>query len=156
LKKENFLCKNSFLNKVLGSAKGVIVPHELVKSIGDVLLISKSAVPSYGPEDEEEEKGNELKVFQEKKGAWFAVAQEAPENQLFQPVFRARFTGTKRNLFQDAGQALFRERAIFNAENGEQEQHGEGHETENHVKGRECDTNLRGKGTGFGSPIFSL
>ena len=25
--------KNSFLNKVLGSAKGVIVPHQLVKSI---------------------------------------------------------------------------------------------------------------------------
>jgi len=32
--------KNSFLSKVLGSAKGAI--------------ISKSAVPSYGPEEEEE------------------------------------------------------------------------------------------------------
>lgn len=39
--------KNSFLNKVLGSAKGVIVPHQLVKSIGDILIISKAAVPSY-------------------------------------------------------------------------------------------------------------
>ncbi len=38
--------KNSFLSKVLGSAKGVIVPHQLVKAIGDVLVISKSAVPS--------------------------------------------------------------------------------------------------------------
>ena len=46
--------KNSFLSKVLGSAKGVIVPHELVKSIGDIAIISKSAVPSYGPEEEEE------------------------------------------------------------------------------------------------------
>src|SRR3989338_5574821 len=27
--------KNSFLSKVLGSAKGVIVPHQLVKSVGD-------------------------------------------------------------------------------------------------------------------------
>ena len=45
--------KNSFLNKVLGSAKGVIVPHQLVKSIGDVMLISKAAVPSYNKEDEE-------------------------------------------------------------------------------------------------------
>jgi sporulation protein YlmC with PRC-barrel domain len=44
--------KNSFLNKVLGSAKGVIVPHQLVKSIGDIMIISKSAVPSYGPEEE--------------------------------------------------------------------------------------------------------
>jgi len=40
--------KNSFLNKVLGSAKGVIVPHQLVKSIGDIMIISKAAVPSYG------------------------------------------------------------------------------------------------------------
>ena len=43
--------KNSLLSKVLGSAKGVIVPHQLVKSVGDILLISKTAVPSYSPED---------------------------------------------------------------------------------------------------------
>ncbi|HII72191.1 TPA: hypothetical protein HA265_05545 [Candidatus Woesearchaeota archaeon] len=42
--------KNSFLAKVLGSARGVIVPHQLVKSIGDVMLISKAAAPT-GPED---------------------------------------------------------------------------------------------------------
>jgi len=47
--------KNSFLNKILGSAKGVIVPHQLVKSIGDVMIISKAAVPSYSPEEGEEE-----------------------------------------------------------------------------------------------------
>jgi len=47
--------KNSFLNKVLGSAKGVIVPHQLVKSVGDIMIISKAAVPSYNPEDEEAE-----------------------------------------------------------------------------------------------------
>lgn len=45
--------KASFLNKVLGSAKGVIVPHQLVKSIGDVMIISKAAVPSYSAEEEE-------------------------------------------------------------------------------------------------------
>jgi len=45
--------KNSFLNKVLGSAKGVIVPHQLVKSIGDVMIISKAAVPNYSEEDKE-------------------------------------------------------------------------------------------------------
>ncbi len=44
--------KNSFLNKVLGSAKGVIVPHQLVKSIGDILIISKTAIPSYKGEEE--------------------------------------------------------------------------------------------------------
>ncbi len=44
--------KNSFLNKVLGTAKGVIVPHQLVKAIGDIMIISKAAVPSYGGEEE--------------------------------------------------------------------------------------------------------
>lgn len=44
--------RNSFLTKVLGSAKGVIVPHQLVKSIGDIMIISKSAVPSYNPDEE--------------------------------------------------------------------------------------------------------
>ena len=48
--------KNSFLNKVLGSAKGVIVPHQLVKSIGDILIISKAAVPSYSEEGGKEAK----------------------------------------------------------------------------------------------------
>ena len=47
--------KNSFLNSVLGSAKGVIVPHQLVKAIGDVMIISKAAVPSYNPEEEEKD-----------------------------------------------------------------------------------------------------
>ena len=46
--------KNSILNKVLGSAKGVIVPHQLVKSIGDIMIISKAAVPSYNQEEEPE------------------------------------------------------------------------------------------------------
>jgi len=38
--------KNSFLSKVLGSAKGVIVPHQLVRAVGDVFIISKSAIPT--------------------------------------------------------------------------------------------------------------
>ena len=47
--------KNSFLTKVLGSAKGVIVPHQLVKSMGDIMIISKAAVPSYSGEEDKEE-----------------------------------------------------------------------------------------------------
>ncbi|MFH1682191.1 MAG: hypothetical protein ABIA37_00185 [Candidatus Woesearchaeota archaeon] len=42
--------KNSFLSKVLGSAKGVIVPHQLVRAVGDILIISKSAIPSHTEE----------------------------------------------------------------------------------------------------------
>ena len=46
--------KSSFLTKVLGTAKGVIVPHQLVKSMGDIMIISKAAVPNY-PADETQE-----------------------------------------------------------------------------------------------------
>jgi sporulation protein YlmC with PRC-barrel domain len=53
--------KGSYLSKVLGGAKGVIVPHNLVKSIGDVLIISKSALPSY----DESAAGNVEKVSDE-------------------------------------------------------------------------------------------
>ncbi|MEM4637610.1 MAG: PRC-barrel domain-containing protein [Candidatus Woesearchaeota archaeon] len=45
--------KNSFLSKVLGSAKGVIIPHNLVKSIGDIMIINRSAIPN-APEGNEE------------------------------------------------------------------------------------------------------
>ena len=31
---------------LIGGARGVIIPHQFVKSIGDVLIISKSALPS--------------------------------------------------------------------------------------------------------------
>lgn len=45
--------KNSALSKILGGAKGVIVPHQLVKAIGNIMIISKSAIPSYESEKEE-------------------------------------------------------------------------------------------------------
>lgn len=46
--------KNSFLSNVLGGAKGVLVPHNLVKSIGDVIIISRSAIPNFGEKEEEQ------------------------------------------------------------------------------------------------------
>lgn len=45
--------RGSFLQRVLGNAKGVIVPHQLVKAIGDIVIISKNAIPS-GPTGDEE------------------------------------------------------------------------------------------------------
>ena len=45
--------KSSFLSKVLGGAKGVIIPHQLVKAVGDIVIISKSEIPSYGDEEQE-------------------------------------------------------------------------------------------------------
>lgn len=44
--------RNSFLEKVIGDAKGVVVPHTLVKSFGDVVIISKGAIPSGAAEPE--------------------------------------------------------------------------------------------------------
>jgi len=38
--------RNSSLHKLLGGAKGVIVPHRLVRAIGDIMIISKSAIPA--------------------------------------------------------------------------------------------------------------
>lgn len=46
--------KNSFLSRVIGSAKGVIVPHQLVKAVGDILIISKNAIPTGSVEEEGE------------------------------------------------------------------------------------------------------
>ncbi|MBU1204027.1 MAG: PRC-barrel domain-containing protein [Nanoarchaeota archaeon] len=47
--------KTSYLTKVLGGAKGVIVPHHLVRAIGDIFIINKAAIPSYEEEEKEEE-----------------------------------------------------------------------------------------------------
>ncbi len=47
--------RNSFLEKMIGDAKGVVVPHALVKSFGDVVVISKGAIPSFSSEAPAEE-----------------------------------------------------------------------------------------------------
>ena len=39
--------KRSYLDKVLGGAKGAIVPHQLVKSIGDIMIVAKTEIPAY-------------------------------------------------------------------------------------------------------------
>ena len=45
--------RNSSLNKLIGGAKGVVVPHSLVKAVGDIMIISKAAIPSYEEEKEQ-------------------------------------------------------------------------------------------------------
>jgi sporulation protein YlmC with PRC-barrel domain len=54
--------RGSSLGKLLGSAKGVIVPHQLVRAIGDIFIINKAAIPSFGEEEEgeKEEEGREV------------------------------------------------------------------------------------------------
>ncbi|MBS3168201.1 PRC-barrel domain-containing protein [Candidatus Woesearchaeota archaeon] len=38
--------KNSQLSRVLSGARGVTIPHQLVKAVGDIMIVSKSALPS--------------------------------------------------------------------------------------------------------------
>ncbi len=45
--------KNSYLSRVLGGARGVVVPHQLVKAVGDVMIVSRNAVPNYEESAEE-------------------------------------------------------------------------------------------------------
>jgi sporulation protein YlmC with PRC-barrel domain len=45
--------RDSFLAKTLGGAKGVIVPHQLVRAIGDIVIVSKAAIPSFEEETPE-------------------------------------------------------------------------------------------------------
>jgi len=42
--------KNSFLNESLGGAKGALVPHSMVKAVGDVVIVRKAAAPTYNQE----------------------------------------------------------------------------------------------------------
>ena len=42
--------KSSTLARLLGGAKGVIVPHKFVKAIGDIMIVSKQAIPAYDEE----------------------------------------------------------------------------------------------------------
>jgi sporulation protein YlmC with PRC-barrel domain len=37
--------RDSGMLQVLGGARGIIVPHQYVKAIGDVILISRNAIP---------------------------------------------------------------------------------------------------------------
>jgi sporulation protein YlmC with PRC-barrel domain len=47
--------KNSALSQLIGGAKGVIVPHQLVKAIGGIMIINRAAIPSFDDSREEKE-----------------------------------------------------------------------------------------------------
>jgi len=44
--------RESGMIEVLGGARGIIVPHQFIKAIGDIFIINKNAVPVQS-EDEE-------------------------------------------------------------------------------------------------------
>ena len=49
------VARDSNMNSVLGGARGVIVPQQFLKAIGDVLIISRSAVPLKEEEESDSE-----------------------------------------------------------------------------------------------------
>ena len=45
--------RSSVLSRMIAGAKGIIVPHRLVRAVGDIMLISRSALPQMKEEDEQ-------------------------------------------------------------------------------------------------------
>lgn len=45
------IARDSGFSSYLGGAKGLIIPHQFVKAIGDVMVVSRSAVPSVSKEE---------------------------------------------------------------------------------------------------------
>ncbi len=51
--------RDSGMMQVLGGARGIIVPHQFIKAIGDIIIINKNAVPvQMGDEDVSLEEGD--------------------------------------------------------------------------------------------------
>ena len=46
------VARESGMIEVLGGARGIIVPHQFIKAIGDIFIIDKNAVPVQSDEDE--------------------------------------------------------------------------------------------------------
>ena len=48
------VARESNVSSFLGGARGIIMPHQFVKSVGDVVIISKAAIPSASSEESDE------------------------------------------------------------------------------------------------------
>ena len=44
--------RESAMVQILGGARGIIVPHQFIKAIGDIIIINKNAVPVQQEEEE--------------------------------------------------------------------------------------------------------
>jgi len=45
--------RESGMVEILGGARGIIVPHQFIKAIGDIIIINKNAVPIQREVDDE-------------------------------------------------------------------------------------------------------
>ena len=46
------VARESGMIQVLGGARGIIVPHQFIKAIGDIIIINRNAVPVQTEEEE--------------------------------------------------------------------------------------------------------
>jgi sporulation protein YlmC with PRC-barrel domain len=44
--------RESGMMQVLGGARGIIVPHQFIKAIGDIIIINRNAVPAASEEED--------------------------------------------------------------------------------------------------------
>lgn len=48
------------ISSILGGAKGVIIPHNFVKAVGDIVIISKGSLPEEQPAEKAPVRADEL------------------------------------------------------------------------------------------------
>lgn len=46
------VARESMMMQALGGARGIIVPHQFIKAIGDIVIINRNAVPIQNDEDD--------------------------------------------------------------------------------------------------------
>jgi sporulation protein YlmC with PRC-barrel domain len=46
------ISKESGMMQILGGARGIIVPHQFIKAIGDIIIINRNAVPVRSADEE--------------------------------------------------------------------------------------------------------
>lgn len=46
------VARESGMIQILGGARGIIVPHQFIKAIGDIIIINRNAVPVQAEEEE--------------------------------------------------------------------------------------------------------
>ncbi len=46
------VARDSGMLQILGGARGIIVPHQFIKAIGDIIIINKNAIPAQADEEE--------------------------------------------------------------------------------------------------------
>jgi sporulation protein YlmC with PRC-barrel domain len=54
------IARESGMIEVLGGARGIIVPHQFIKAIGDIVIINKNAIPIRTEDDESPMEEEEL------------------------------------------------------------------------------------------------